>query len=136
MAGLQSMPPSPARRREAREQFAPKPNGAAPAGFREGGGEKGRYHDSFVLKFTPDGKFLGEIGKANGSKGSLAPVNLKGVAQDPLHPPDQRGWSRRTAGGNHRVSIWDGDPEMFKGRMWGAYGKAAHRPDPIPHYEC
>src|SRR5579872_5169770 len=72
-------------------QFAPRPAQtaaalpagatAAPAAFREGGGERGVYHDSFILKFTPDGKFLGEIGKANGSKGSLDTDNVKGVAQ-------------------------------------------------------
>ena len=72
------------------DQFAPRPNAPAPAPFREGGGEIGIYHDSFILKFSPDGKFLGEIGKANGSKGSLDTDNVRGVATDPLPPGNQR----------------------------------------------
>src|ERR1700761_3358647 len=42
----------------------------------EGGGEQGKYHDSFILHFTVDGKFLGEIGHANGSTGSLDTENV------------------------------------------------------------
>jgi len=39
------------------------------------------YHDSFILKFTQDGQFLGEIGHAFGSKGSNDTDNVRGVAQ-------------------------------------------------------
>ena len=86
----------------------------APAG-------SGAYHDSFVLKFTPDGKFLGEIGTANGSKGSLDTNNVRGVAQLRLIP--ETGEMVLADGyGNHRVSVWDPKTMKFI-RMWGAYGK-------------
>src|SRR5438552_1156435 len=77
-----------------------------PVAGRQGGGERGIYHDSCILKFTPDGKFLGEIGHANGSKGSLDTENVKGVAQIRFLP----GTNELVAAdgyGNHRVSVWD-----------------------------
>jgi WD40 repeat protein len=113
------------------EQFA-RPSGAAPAPFREGGGERGTYHDSFVLKFTADGKFLGEIGHANGSKGSLDTDNVKGVAQIRIIPQTNE-LVMADGYGNKRISVWDAATMKFK-RMWGAYGKP---PDdtPIPHYD-
>ncbi len=87
----------------------------APAG-------SGAYHDSFVLKFSPDGKFLGEIGKAYGSKGSLDKDNVRGVAQLRIIP--STGELLLADGyGNHRVSLWD-TKTMKMTRMWGAYGKA------------
>ena len=109
------------------EQFARRGG----AGFVEGGGEKGQYHDSFLLKYTPDGKFLGEIGKANGSKGSLDTDNVRGVATIRFLPD---GTLVAADGyGNHRVSEWD--PKTMKNiRIWGAYGKAPSD-DPIPHYD-
>jgi len=108
------------------EQFARRGGGAA----AEGGGEKGAYHDSFLLKYTPDGKFLGEIGKANGSKGSLDTNNVRGVAQIRFLPD---GTLVAADGyGNHRVSEWD--PKTMKNiRIWGAYGKPPSD-DPIPHF--
>ncbi|HEX3757034.1 MAG TPA: hypothetical protein VHV26_18340 [Rhizomicrobium sp.] len=112
-------------------QFAPKP-GAAPAAFHEGGGEKGTYHDSFILKFSQDGKFLGEIGKANGSKGSLDTQNVKGVAQIRFLPATNE-LVAADGYGNHRVSVWDPATLKFK-RMWGAYGKPP-TDEAIPHYD-
>ncbi len=85
------------------------------------GGEGGRYHDSFILKMSPDGKYLGQIGKANASKGSLDTENVKGVALIRFLP----GTNELVAAdgyGNHRVSVWDATTMKFK-RMWGAYGK-------------
>jgi len=116
-------------------QFAAAGRGApAPAAAqnREGGGERGTYHDSFILKFTPDGKFLGEIGKANASKGSLDTENVKGVAQIRFLPQTNE-LVAADGYGNKRVSVWDATTMKFK-RMWGAYGKT---PDdtPIPHYD-
>ena len=114
-------------------QFAPPPpGGTSGAVFHEGGGEKGTYHDSFILKFTPDGKFLGEIGKANGSKGSLDTDNVKGVAQIRILPETNE-LVLADGYGNHRVSIWDAATLKFK-RMWGAYGKPPTDLT-IPHYD-
>ena len=113
------------------EQFAPRrpaTPGATPGA--EGGGEAGRYHDSFILKFSQDGQFLGEIGTANGSKGSLDTENVRGVAQIRFLPD---GTLVAADGyGNHRVSEWDPVTMKLK-RMWGAYGKPPSD-DPIPHY--
>jgi hypothetical protein len=105
-------------------QFAKRPPG-------EGGGEQGVYHDSFILKFTPDGQFLGEIGSANGSKGSLDTENVRGVAQIRFLPQTNE-LVAADGYGNHRVSVWDPNTMRFK-RMWGAYG---HTPsdDAMPHY--
>jgi DNA-binding beta-propeller fold protein YncE len=99
---------------------------------REGGGETGVYHDSFILKFTPDGKYLGQIGKANASKGSLDTRNVRGVAQIRILPRSNE-LVLADGYGNKRVSVWDAATLKFK-RMWGAYGK---KPDdnPIPHYD-
>jgi WD40 repeat protein len=114
------------------EQFAPRPSQPAPAPFREGGGERGTYHDSFILKFSPDGKFLGEIGHANGSKGSLDTDNVKGVAQIRIIPQTNE-LVLADGYGNKRVSVWDAATMKFK-RLWGAYGKPPND-DPIPHYD-
>ena len=109
-------------------QFAPRGNGGAQA---EGGGEQGKYHDSFLLHFTVDGKFISEIGKANGSTGSLDTVNVRGTAQIRFLPD---GTLVAADGyGGHRVSMWD--PKTGKNvRIIGAYGKPPSD-DPIPHYD-
>ncbi len=108
-------------------QFADTP--AAPPPLYAGGGV-GQYHDSFILKFTPDGKYLAQIGKANGSKGSLDTDNVRGVAQIRFVGNEM---ILADGYGNKRVSVWDATTLKFK-RMWGAYGK---KPDdkPIPHYD-
>ena len=116
-------------------QFAPPAaGGPAPAQMvaREGGGEIGIYHDSFILKFTPDGKYLGQIGKANGSKGSLDTENVRGVAQIRFLPQTNE-IVLADGYGNKRISVWDAVTLKFK-RMWGAYGKKPND-DPIPHYD-
>ena len=90
------------------------------------------YHDSFILKFSPDGKFLGEIGSANGSKGSLDTKNVKGVAEIRFIP-GTHDFIAADGYGNHRVSVWNADTLQFV-RMWGAFG---HTPsdDPLPMYK-
>jgi hypothetical protein len=93
---------------------------------------KGTWHDSFMLKMTQDGKFLGEIGHANGSKGSLDNDNVRGVAQIRFDP--KSGELIAADGyGNHRVSVWDPDTFKFK-RAWGAYGKPPSD-DTLPPYK-
>jgi hypothetical protein len=110
------------------EQFARAAAPAAPPAPYAGGVPK--YHDSFILKFTPDGKYLGQIGKANASKGSLDTENVRGVAQIRFVGNEM---ILADGYGNKRVSVWDATTLKFK-RMWGAYGK---KPDdtPIPHYD-
>jgi WD40 repeat protein len=96
-----------------------------------GGGEIGIYHDSFIVKFSPDGKYLGQIGKPNGSRGSLDEQNVRGVAQIRFIPQTNE-IVLADGYGNKRISVWDAATLKFK-RLWGAYGK---KPDdtPIPHY--
>ena len=110
-------------------QFADTPAPAAAAPYAGG---VPKYHDSFILKFTPDGKYLGQIGKANASKGSLDTDNVRGVAQIRIIPRANE-LVLADGYGNKRVSVWDAATLKFK-RMWGAYGK---KPDdaPIPHYD-
>ncbi len=108
-------------------QFAAAPNVVPPL---YAGGTVGQYHDSFILKFTPDGKYLAQIGKANASKGSLDTENVRGVAQIRFAGNEM---ILADGYGNKRVSVWDAATLKFK-RMWGAYG---NKPDdtPIPHYD-
>ena len=76
------------------------------------------------LKFTRDGKFLLQIGKAGQTKGSLDETSLN-------HPADAAVWPATNevfiADGyaNRRVIVFDADTGKFK-RMWGAYG---NKPD-------
>ena len=79
------------------------------------------YHDSFILKFSKTGQYLGQIGKANGSKGSMDNDNVRGVAQIRFDPKSNE-LIAADGYGNHRVSVWDPDTMKFK-RAWGAYGK-------------
>jgi DNA-binding beta-propeller fold protein YncE len=80
--------------------------------------------DAQILKFTHDGKFLLQIGRAKASKGSLDVENLNRPAQIWV-------WEKTNevfvADGyqNRRVIVFDADTGKFK-RMWGAYG---NKPD-------
>src|SRR5579863_9940419 len=89
------------------------------------------YHDSFILKFSQDGTFLGEIGRANASQGSRDTQNVKGVAEMRFIP-GTRELLLADGYGNHRVSVWNADTLQFI-RMWGAYGNAPSD-DPLPMY--
>lgn len=95
---------------------APAPPAGAEAGVANG---NGRYHDSFILKFTKDGKFLGEIGGANASKGSMDTESVRGVAEIRFNKDGEL--IAADGYGNKRVSIWDPKTMKIK-RFWGAYG--------------
>src|SRR5215475_317379 len=95
--------------------------GGAPAAEGSGGGGRGMYHDSFILKMTMDGKFLGEIGGANASKGSNDTESVRGVAQLKIDPTTDELFAA-DGYGNKRVSVWDTETLKYK-RHWGAYGK-------------
>jgi NHL repeat len=76
--------------------------------------------DSVVLKFTVDGKFVGQIGKIAPSKGSNDTTQLSRPAQTTI---DEAARELYVADGygNHRVIVFDADTLAFK-RYWGAYG--------------
>jgi len=77
--------------------------------------------DDQYLKFSPDGKFLLQIGKADAHRGDQDTANL--------HRPSDAQVLQSTnevfisdGYGNHRVMVYDADTGAFK-RMWGAFGK-------------
>jgi DNA-binding beta-propeller fold protein YncE len=85
------------------------------------GAARGGFNDNMILKFTQDGKFLMQIGKAGQSKGSNDPDNLKGPAQTFVDPKTNEVYVA-DGYGNHRVAVYDGETGKYK-RHWGAYGK-------------
>jgi hypothetical protein len=89
------------------------------AGVSRSGATAGSYHDSFILKFTADGHFLGEIGGANKSKGSNDAESVRGVAQ--IRFNNEGELIAADGYGNKRVSVWDPETMKLK-RYWGAYG--------------
>jgi hypothetical protein len=85
-----------------------------------GNGEK----DAHILKFTKDGKFLMQVGKFGGNKGSNDPDNFGRVAKIWVDPKTNEAY---VADGykNKRVAVLDADTGKMK-RYWGAYG---NKPD-------
>ena len=82
------------------------------------------YHDSMVMKFTQDGKFLMQIGKAGESKGSNDTENL-GLPAKLFVDPKANELYVADGYGNKRVIVYDADSGKYK-RHWGAYG---NKPD-------
>ena len=77
--------------------------------------------DDAYLKFTPEGKFVLQIGRSNQSKGDADTVNVHRAADAWVHPPTNELFVA-DGYGNHRVIVFDADTGAFK-RMWGAFGK-------------
>jgi DNA-binding beta-propeller fold protein YncE len=84
----------------------------------------GYWNDNMVLKFTQDGKFLMQIGKPNGTKGSNDVANLRLPAKTFVDPKTNELYVA-DGYGNHRVIVYDAETGKYK-RHWGAYG---HKPD-------
>ena len=82
------------------------------------------YHDSMVLKFTQDGKFLMKIGNAGQSKGSNDTENLGRPAKLFIDPKTDELYVA-DGYGNKRVIVFDAETGKYK-RHWGAFG---HKPD-------
>ena len=82
------------------------------------------YHDSMVLKFTQDGKFLMAIGKPGASEGSNDVENL-GLPAKIFVDPKTNELYIADGYGNKRVIVFDADTGKYK-RHWGAYG---NKPD-------
>jgi len=79
--------------------------------------------DDQLLKFTPDGKFVMQIGRSNQSKGNADTRNLHRPADQWVHPQTNELFVA-DGYGNHRVAVFDADSGAFK-RMWGAFGNKA-----------
>jgi hypothetical protein len=77
--------------------------------------------DAHVLKFTQDGKFVAQFGKAGQNKGSNDPVNFGRPAKIFV---DAQANEAYIADGyqNKRVAVIDADTGVIK-RYWGAYGE-------------
>ena len=93
---------------------------------------QGAVHDSFLLKFTQQGKFLAQLGKAGMSKGSNDVANLRLPAKTIVDPKTNELYVA-DGYGNRRVIVYDADTLKYK-RHWGAYG---HKPDDtqLPPYK-
>ena len=79
-----------------------------------------RIADDQLLKFTPDGKFVMQIGRSDQSKGNADTQNLHRPADEWVYPPTNELFVA-DGYGNHRVAVFDADSGKFK-RMWGAFG--------------
>src|SRR6185369_15919442 len=83
-------------------------------------GALGYFHDSMIMKFTQDGKFLMQIGKVGGSKGSNDTENLRLPAKIFVDKNTNEVYVA-DGYGNHRVIVFDAETGKYK-RHWGAYG--------------
>jgi hypothetical protein len=94
-----------------------------------GGNDK----DDQVLKFTPDGRFLMQIGKAEGSEaGSNNTARLGRPAH--MFTDDAAGEIYIADGyGNRRIIIFDMATGAYK-RHWGAYGTKTPTDEKLPPY--
>ena len=88
--------------------------------------------DHQILKFTPDGKFLQQLGRPGTSGGSNSPTQLGrpahmvvDAAANELYVADGYG--------NRRVAVFDAKTLAYK-RHWGAYGERPHD-DKMPPYD-
>jgi hypothetical protein len=86
--------------------------------------------DDQLLKFTPDGKFVMQIGSSNQSKGNADTKNVHRAADVWVHPQTNEAFVA-DGYGNHRVIIFDADTGAFK-RLWGAF---ANKPVDDDHCE-
>ena len=88
--------------------------------------------DAHVLKFTGDGEFLLQIGRAGQSGGSNDTENLGRPAAIEVDPVDNEVYIA-DGYGNRRVIVFDSETGEYK-RHWGAYGE---RPDDtaLPPYD-
>ena len=88
--------------------------------------------DAHILKFTKDGEFLLQIGRAGQSGGSNDTANLGRPAGIRVDPETNEVYVA-DGYGNRRVIVFDADTGEYR-RHWGAYGE---RPDdrPLPAYD-
>ncbi|HET9267398.1 MAG TPA: hypothetical protein VFO31_04515 [Vicinamibacterales bacterium] len=78
--------------------------------------------DDQLLKFTQEGKFVLQIGRAGASKGNADRGNLHRPADQWVNPRTRELFVA-DGYGNHRVIVFDAGTGQFK-RMWGGFGRA------------
>jgi DNA-binding beta-propeller fold protein YncE len=76
--------------------------------------------DDMILKFSPTGEFLLQIGRRGASQGNGDTVNLHQPADLFVHEATNELYVA-DGYGNQRVIVFDADSGSFK-RMWGAFG--------------
>src|SRR4051812_9573070 len=88
--------------------------------------------DNQILKFTPDGKFLMQIGRAGKSEGSNSRMQLGRPAHMVL---DEKNSELYVADGygNRRVIVFEAKTGAYR-RHWGAYG-GTPSDDKLPAYD-
>ena len=77
--------------------------------------------DSFILKFTHDGKLIKEIGAPHGAVNSNSTTSFGRVAKISFDAKANEAYVA-DGYGNHRVAVIDMESGAIK-RFWGAYGK-------------
>jgi DNA-binding beta-propeller fold protein YncE len=77
--------------------------------------------DAHILKFSPTGSFLLQIGHPGARGGSNDPANLWRAAKVVVDPATNEAYVA-DGYGNHRVVVFDADTGAYK-RHWGAYGE-------------
>lgn len=89
-------------------------------------------NDHQILKFSPAGKFLQQIGKAGAASGSNATSGLGSPAHMVI---DEAAGELYVADGylNRRVIVFDAKTGAYK-RHWGAYGSKELTDDKLPAY--
>src|SRR5262245_9635563 len=88
--------------------------------------------DHQILKFTPEGKFLQQIGKAESTGGSNSTTQLGRPAH--MVTDDAAGELYVADGyGNRRIIVFDAKTGAYK-RHWGAYGSKQLSDDKLPAY--
>lgn len=88
--------------------------------------------DHQLLKFTLDGRFLLQIGRAGASTGSNDPANLNRPADTEVDVQAREVFVA-DGYGNRRVVVFDSETGAYK-RHWGAYGERPHD-NPLPAYD-
>ena len=78
--------------------------------------------DDMILKFTPAGKLIMQIGRRGQSKGNTDTENVHQPADVFVHAPANELYVA-DGYGNQRVVVFDAESGRFK-RMWGAFGNA------------
>ncbi len=87
-------------------------------------------NDHQILKFTKDGKFVMQIGRAGRSRGNADTENLNQPADAFVHEATNELFVA-DGYGNRRVIVFDADTGRFK-RMWGAFGSRPTDDPPNP----
>lgn len=86
--------------------------------------------DDMLLKFTPDGELLLQIGRRGQSGGNDDTENLMRPAESFVYPETNEVFVA-DGYGNRRVIVLDAQTGAFK-RMWGGFGGEPRDPQPTP----